>query len=177
MRKIRHRFLDLEIHPDTEILIVGTFNPETAGNPADFFYGRSRNFLWRLLPLALGAGDLKGSSKSEKKAFLEKNKIGFIDLIAEVEVEAGRETDYKDDYIDAKVTAWRNVPAVLKNLRNIRRVCFTRKSFSGVPNIRKQVDEVRVYCRENNIVFQALNTPARIYSEAKQQEWTTFFRD
>lgn len=34
MKKIKHRFLDHQIHPETAILIIGTFNPETSDNNA-----------------------------------------------------------------------------------------------------------------------------------------------
>lgn len=45
MGKVKHRFINHKINPDTEILILGTFNPEAKENEADFFYGRSRNYL------------------------------------------------------------------------------------------------------------------------------------
>ncbi len=67
---VKHRFQSHSIHPATETLIVGTFNPEAEANEADFFYGRSRNFLWRLLPTALGSEDLKGRLKEEKVNFI-----------------------------------------------------------------------------------------------------------
>jgi hypothetical protein len=87
MIKIPHRFLDHQIDPETETLIIGTFNPETANNEAEFFYGRSRNYLWRLLPLAFGEKNLKEHTKQEKLEFIKKHHIDFIDLIEEIEVE------------------------------------------------------------------------------------------
>ena len=48
-----------QISPQTETLILGTFNPETPDNETEFFYGRRRNYLWRLLPSAYGGNDLK----------------------------------------------------------------------------------------------------------------------
>mgnify|MGYP000203195880 CR=1 FL=1 len=54
MKTIKHKFLDHNINPKAEMLFLGTFNPETENNDADFFYGRSRNYLWKLLPLAIG---------------------------------------------------------------------------------------------------------------------------
>ena len=64
MTKIKHRFVDHKIDVNTEILVVGTFNPETPENIADFFYGRQRNFLWTLMPTAFGENSLKGKSIS-----------------------------------------------------------------------------------------------------------------
>lgn len=66
MITVQHRFLDHQINPDTETLIIGTFNPDAADNNADFFYGRSRNYLWRLLPLAYGETDLKEHLNKKK---------------------------------------------------------------------------------------------------------------
>lgn len=51
--RVRHKFLNSwGIHPMTETLVVGTFNPETSND--DFFYGSGRNYLWKILPLAFG---------------------------------------------------------------------------------------------------------------------------
>ena len=59
MKRIKHLLLDYKINPETETLIIGTFNPDTPENDADFFYGRSRNFLWKMLPTAFEEEDLK----------------------------------------------------------------------------------------------------------------------
>jgi len=37
MQLVHHKFCGHKIHPDTETLIIGTFNPETRDNSADFF--------------------------------------------------------------------------------------------------------------------------------------------
>ena len=176
MKIIRHRFLHLPIDAATEILIVGTFNPDTEKNPAEIFYGRSRNFLWRLLPIALGQDDLKSKSVQDKLNFIRDNKIGFIDLVAEVKVDIGSEINYEDRYIDSRVSAWRNVLDDIKKLPRLRKVCFTRKSFSDIPQVKKKIMEVEAFCTKNQIDFQNLSTPSRIYSTDKQAEWSDFFR-
>lgn len=175
--KIKHRFTDHKLHPETEILIVGTFNPETEKNPADFFYGRSRNYLWQLLPLAFNLPSLKGKPKEDKSAFMRQMKIDFIDVVGEIEVDEGSETNYKDDYIDRKITINHDVIKQIKKLKKLRKVCFTRKTFGNIPNIKKEVKKVEDYCKKNQIFFQYLITPARIYDKNKQREWTNFFRD
>jgi len=91
MPLVNHISSSRKIDPNTEILIIGTFNPNTPKNPADFFYGRRQNFLWRLLPLALGENDLKKSTREEKISFIQKHKIDFTDLIDALEVEDGME--------------------------------------------------------------------------------------
>ncbi|MDD2793695.1 MAG: hypothetical protein PHD73_10995 [Sediminibacterium sp.] len=175
MTRIKHRFTDHKINPKTEILVIGTFNPETKANTADFFYGRQRNFLWVLIPAAFNEASLKGKPVDEKKEFIEKHKIGFVDLIVEVDVEAV--ANYDDSYIDGKVTEWRDVIAEISKLKNLKRVCFTRRSFGGIPNMKTKIEAVRHYCEKKKIPFQALTTPARFYSQAKQTEWTGFFKE
>jgi G:T/U-mismatch repair DNA glycosylase len=174
MITVRHRFLDHQINPGTETLIIGTFNPETAANDADFFYGRSRNYLWRLLPTAYGELDLKGASNREKSDFIRKYKIDLTDLIEEIQVEEGQEANYDDSYIDSKVTRWRNIIGIIDSLPNLKRVCFTRKSLSGIPNIKKHLVAIQQHCGNKELHFKALNTPSRFYGEDKQTEWTNF---
>ena len=76
-----HRFLN-ELIPDWEIeyLFVGTFNPEwdsPNGNNANYFYGRSTNDFWYILPQAFGGKNLmdKRSQKETLKDFLKNKKI------------------------------------------------------------------------------------------------------
>lgn len=174
MITVQHRFLNHQINPETEMLIIGTFNPETPDNDAEFFYGRSRNYLWRLLPSAFGETDLKGASKKEKLEFIKQYKINLIDLIEEIQVEEGQDANYYDGYIDNKVTRWRNIIGIIDTLPNLKRVCFTRKTFSDIPDMKKQLDAIQKHCDNKGIPFKALTTPARFYREDKQTEWTNF---
>lgn len=174
MKTIKHKFCDHLIDPNTEMLIIGTFNPDTENNPAEFFYGRNRNFLWRLLATAFNVNDLKGKSKEEKIDFIGTTKIDFIDLIKEVAIEEGHETNYDDAYLDSRVLVWRDIISELKELKKVKKVCFTRKSFSDIPEMRKKIEQIEAYCDNNQIKFQYLTTPARFYRADKQQEWTTF---
>jgi G:T/U-mismatch repair DNA glycosylase len=175
MTKIKHRFIDHPISRQTEILVIGTFNPDTEENKADFFYGRQRNFLWTLIPVAFGETSLKGKAKNEKLQFIEHFKIGFIDLISEVEVE--EVSNYDDSYLDDKVSIWRNVIAEIENLPHIKKVCLTRKSVADIPKMKAKIEEIKSYCEEKNITFQYLTTPARFYRSDKQAEWSKFFND
>lgn len=174
MITVKHRFLNHQISPDTETLIIGTFNPETPDNTAEFFYGRSRNFLWRLLPTAFDEPDLKPASREEKLDFIKKYKLDLIDLIQEIIVEDGQEANYYDGYIDSRVKVWTSVLAELDQLSYLKRVCFTRKTYIDIPCMKKQVDEIKSYCEARGILFKALITPARFYREDKQAEWSEF---
>ncbi|MBC9934090.1 hypothetical protein [Chitinophaga qingshengii] len=174
MAILTHRMKHHRINPETETLIIGTFNPDTDNNLADFFYGRQRNFLWTLIPVALGETSLKGRPKEEKKAFMAKHKIDFIDVISAVDVDEA--TNYQDDYLDNKVTAWTDVISEIDKLPHLKRICLTRRTFGGIPNIKAKVAAIKAHCDEKMIPFQFLTTPARGYHQAKQTEWTHFFR-
>ena len=172
MALIKHKFGNHQINPKTETLVIGTFNPDSEHNPAEFFYGRAKNYLWRLLPTAFNHEDLKGKPTNEKMIFIEANKIDFIDLIAEVNVED--EVNYEDGYLDSRVLKWRDIISELERLKAIKRVCFSRKTFSDIPQMRIQIEKVREFCGRKNIKFEYLVTPSRFYREDKQAEWTRF---
>ena len=174
-KTIRHRMENYSTNLNTEILIVGTFNPETPENIADFFYGRERNFLWRLLPVSFQHQDLKGADKQRKQKFIETKKVDFVDLITAVAVVEGREADYSDAYIDKHVTEWTDVINLIKSLKRLKKVVVTRKTFSDVSNIKGRVEQIRNYCSAHNITFKCLPTPARFYNQSKQETWTKAF--
>lgn len=174
MTRIRHKFIDFPIDPKAELLIIGTFNPDSPNNEAEFFYGRIHNHLWRLLPIAYYLPCMRGSSTEEKIEFCNKNKIGFIDLISEVNVEEGNEDNYSDIYIDSRVTEWNDVIGKMKELKNLKKVCFTRKTFSKIPNIKQKIKAIEETCKQRKIKFSVLISPARYYNDRKQQEWNDF---
>lgn len=174
---VKHRFADHQINPNVEILILGTFNPDTAKNEADYFYGRSRNYLWQIISEAFEVENLKKLPKENKSIFINEKKIDFVDLILEVEIEDGQENNYKDDYIDSRVKKWNDVIGKLAQYKKLKRIGLTRKSFSGIPNIKKRIDEIRNYCTQNNIDFHLLTTPARhpnYYGNRHMEEWINF---
>jgi G:T/U-mismatch repair DNA glycosylase len=172
MHVVRHRFEQHAINPYTELLIIGTFNPETTENTADFFYGRPRNFLWTLVPVAFGDDSLKNTGKKDKLTYLRHRKFDFIDLIAEVHVE--QPGNYADSYIDKNITAWNDIISAAERLQYLNKICFTRKTFSGIPNMKKRIETIKEFCKQKSITFQCLPTPARFYRADKQEEWTKF---
>lgn len=174
MAIVKHRFRNHKINPDTEILIIGTFNPDTPENIADFFYGRQRNFLWTLVPKAFGDESLKGKTREEKLLFINSKSIDFIDLISEVDVD--ETSNYDDDYLDSKVKTWRNVIVEIEQLKKLSKVCFSRKSFSGIPKMKERIESIRLHCEQWGIHFEYLTTPARFYRADKQEEWTKFLK-
>lgn len=175
--KIAHKFLNHNIDPNTETLVIGTFNPDAKNNEADFFYGRSRNYLWKILSTTYKEENLKGVPKTEKLTFIKKNNIDFVDLIEEVGVKEGEEENYFDGYIDDKVTKWKDVKLIINNLNNLKRVCFTRKTFSEIPNMKPHIEAIEQHCHHKRIPFKLLTTPSRYYNEDKQIEWSKFLLD
>lgn len=172
--KIKHKFNNHKISNETKILIIGTFNPNVQENKATFFYGRSHNFLWSLLPKAFGEESLKSKDIEDKFDFMNNNKIDFIDLISEIKVENGQENNYSDDYIDNKVLKWNNLINIIRN-NSIREVYFTRKTFSNIKNIKEKIEEIEKYCNDNGIKFICLTTPARYDNGIKLQKWKKDF--
>ena len=171
---IRHLHYGYAPDPDTEILIIGTFNPGAKSNKADFFYGRPKNHLWTLLTTSFKEHDLKAQTKEKKIGFIRKHKIDFTDLISAISIPHGSETDYRDSFIDDKVTEWNDIISIISDIKNLKKVCFTRKTFSDIPNIKRKIEEVREYCETHGIIFKNMITPARIYSKEKQEEWSNF---
>jgi len=175
MTIIKHKFLEHKINSNTEILIIGTFNPSTDKKEYDFFYGRPHNFLWQLLPIAFGKESLKKKLLNEKLNFISENEIDFIDLIQEVNVEDEQKANYEDKYIDNKAK-WRDVISEIQDLKNLKKICFTRETYSGIPQMKKRIEEVQKFCESKDIKFKRLKSPARFPSKYKQEEWTTFFK-
>ncbi len=176
MKIIKHKFRDNKIHEKTEVLIIGTFNPDVENNDANYFYSRSKNYLWRILPFCFSEKDLKEEGKEEKIKFIEKHKISFIDLFQEINVEENIKMNFSDTFLESKINSckWTDIIFTIKNNPLINKVCFTRKSFSGIPEIKNSIQLVENYCNKNNIKFEYLVTPARFYSENKLNLWKTF---
>lgn len=175
MVTIKHKFRDFENYTDIEILILGTFNPDADDNNAEFFYGRGRNYLWNLLPKVFKHEELKTSSYLDKVSFIQINKIGFLDIIQEVEMESGNETNYADSFIDRRVTKWTDFEVFINKYSAIKKVYFTRKTFSGIPNMEERIGLIKKICQSRNIGFFILPTPARFENQEKLNEWKEMF--
>jgi G:T/U-mismatch repair DNA glycosylase len=170
MPVILHKFREHQVSPNTEILILGTFNPDIPDGP-DFFYGRPRNFLWHLLPHCWGLSSLKESSLSSKQKFMTAYKIDFADLIHALDIPEGEESNVDDAFIDSHVNQWKDIKGIIDNLPNLKAVYFTRKTFNGIPNMRGQVNLIAEHCKQKNIRICKLDTPARFFSPEKEQQW------
>ncbi|HQF09432.1 MAG TPA: hypothetical protein PKX62_15065 [Spirochaetota bacterium] len=179
MITIKHRFRDFKNKENIEMLILGTFNPESVDEEEkkiEIFYGRTRNHLWDLLPKAVNQPGLKDKPVDVQLKFIENYKIGFVDIIKEIKVDIGQEKNYSDNYIDDKVVKWTDIEEIIHQYPKIKKVYFTRKTFNGIPNIKKQIDIIKAACSSNNIKFFCLPTPARFINNKKLIEWKNNFQ-
>lgn len=170
MPTILHKFRDHQVAADTEILILGTFSGDTEEG-TDFFYGRSRTFLWHLLPQCWDQDPLKDAGLEQKRKFMTERKIDFADLIHAIDVPYGEEKNVDDSFIDSQATEWKDIISIMESLSNLKAVYFTRKTFNGIPNTRRQLNPVIEYCRQKDIRICKLETPAKFYSPEKLQQW------
>lgn len=174
--RIEHKFLKSYPLEGKKILIIGTFNPATICNPADFFYSRTRNFFWELLPAMFNKGSFKDKTREEKIEFLKRHDIELTDLILFADIEERYLGEYGDDKLSVPEEGW-NTAYILEYLQkgNTKEVYFTRKSFQGVKKIEEQIKKIEAYCQENQIKFRYLPTPARFSREGKIAEWKKAF--
>jgi hypothetical protein len=61
--------------------------------------------------------------------------------------------------------------AVVDQLPKLKAVYFTRKTFNGIPNIKSEVMKLAKHCHSKQIRMCKLDTPARHFSDEKQQQW------
>lgn len=173
--RVQHKFLDIYPIQGKKILIIGTFNPDVACNDAKFFYGRAKNFFWRLLPEVFGKESLKGDVQKQKE-FIKEHDIELSDLILSVEMSQEDICSYGDDKLTNVIEY--NTHKIIKSLSKGRteEVYFTRKSFDKrVQKIRDEIYKIKEFCNKNGIKFRFLPTPSRFYNEKKLQEWKSVF--
>jgi len=167
-----HKFRNHELSKDTKILIIGTFHPDI-DNGADFFYSRSRNYLWTILPACYKQPNLKGADLTLKLEFMRNFKIDFIDIIESLaNLPVGQENNYADDFIDSYIHKWKDVETIINSLNDLKWVYFTRKTFKNIPNIEKRISEIRSHCQKIGIRFCFLDTPSRFVNQNKILNWT-----
>lgn len=167
---ILNKFKDRQPDPQTEILILGTFSPDTPAAP-DFYFGRSRNYLWHMLPICFGLPPMKDAPLKRKLEFMSAQKLDFADLIRSIEVAEDEAEHLDEDLFDPHVHEWNDITAIIDSLPALKAVYFTRKTFNGIPNIRAQMTHIAGHCKSKGIRICKLDTPARHYSEEKQQQW------
>lgn len=174
---VEHKFRNHLIDSSTEILIIGTFNPNVNGNNVTFYYGRPRNYLWKYLPLAFNEECLKGQNDVEKFNFMEAYKVDFIDLIKLIDIENGQELNFDDNYLDNVVEEWNDILLQIGRLKKLKKIIFTRSTFNGITNIYKKLLEIENYCDENEIEIIRMISPARFWRQDRQNIWNNFINN
>lgn len=169
-RTLYNKFNTHQVQPDTEILLLGTFTHDHP-HSGDFFFGRPRNFLWHLLPVCFKHIPLKDAPLKAKQEFMAKHHIDFTDVISVLEVPFSDDENMEDDFIDSHAHTFTDLIALVDSLPKLKAVYFTRKTFNGIPNIKAAVNKLAVHCQHKQIRMCKLDTPARHFSDEKQQQW------
>lgn len=186
-----HRFINKLIPKwEIEYLFIGTFNPiwNNANNNVDYFYGRSKNQFWCILPNVFNSPCLIVKTKNEKIEFCKSHKIGITDIIKSIP-NADEDNDYhkelifsyKDTDIESKNNDVSNfdiefnTTTIIKLIENnpIKGVFFTRSTFQDIPQIRKQWNIIK-QCQKNKFITGALLSPAQYFKygvKDKIEKW------
>jgi uncharacterized UPF0160 family protein len=98
-------------------------------------------------------------------------KIDFADIIDTLEVPEEEENNLDDTFIDNHASEWKNINNIIDGLPNLKAVYFTRKTFNGIANAKIQIVQISTYCKQKNIRFCKLETPAKYYDDTKQKQW------
>ena len=132
---IPHKHRDYVNNNDIEVLFLGTFNPVTTFNDSTFFYGRSHNYFWKLMPVAFVGNSLKNSADDIKKSYLIKNKIGLLDMISSVKVNDEQELkSYGDAQLDRSYPQWNeDIFKLIDACQNLKTIFLREKHFKGFP--------------------------------------------
>ncbi len=134
------------------------------------------------MSVIFGEKCLRYSEEEEKEDFIKRHKIDFADLIEEIDIAAQYLSSYKDITLDENWNAakCKNIPQEISHLNKLKKVCFTRKTFQHIPNIRKKVEELERWCKNHEIEFRSLPTPAnyaKVDAQKRFEEWKAFFKE
>lgn len=131
----------LDFEPLT--LIVGTFNPSWPDdNPAEWFYGRTRNnYLWDVLPRLHDAQlNLRSAAPAGWKQFCHAHRVALTDIISAITDADEQNPAHREilrTYLDATIAqhfgtfGFTDLEAILADHPTIRSVYLTRQP--GIP--------------------------------------------
>lgn len=182
----RHRFYDSLI-PDWEIeyLFVGTFNPEWNYNnaqQADYFYGRSRNNFWCILPRVFGGESLKRVELNIKLEYIIKKKIGITDLVINIQNASRASIDDRNkltkgfsdivlNQYDLEFNTSNILKLIEKNKSTLKGVFLTRSTLNGINQIATEWNIIVNHCNKYSIHTDRLLTPSRGGCLSKAEIW------
>jgi len=158
-------------------LIIGTFNPEHDWHPtnmANYFYGRRRNYLWKILPRFAGLDSIAHADVDAQIVFLDNHKIALTDLLIRIndadldnEEHVRRIRTVLDDELERFTNFEWNTPHIQTYLaaNDIQTVYFTKlgKPLAGLVDddtFEGQMRKIELTCLELGIPSYRLHTPS-----------------
>lgn len=174
-----HLLGDQSLIPSWKVntLIIGTFNPETIWHPqnaAQYFYGRTKNYLWKILPQFVGADAIPHADVAAQMEFLKQHNIGLTDLLIRINDAEIENPDHVtkirtvlDDQIEQfNVFEW-NTSFIMDYITNndIQAIYFTKLGNPNQININPQTFEAQIReienrCSDLEIPSYRLHTPS-----------------
>jgi hypothetical protein len=154
---------------EADTLIIGTFNPEkdwVLNNPANYFYGRPRNYLWKSLPVFACNNPIHRQDVNEQISFLTNRRIALTDLLisindADITIpdHIRRIRSFKDSDLNIFQEFHWNTTGIINYIQNkgISVVCFTK--IGGDFPFGRQITAIENYCNLNNVINFRLHTP------------------
>ncbi|SIT90518.1 hypothetical protein [Pontibacter indicus] len=181
-------FCDRQIATNSNILIIGTFNPSDAScekeNTANWFYGRNQSKFWRYFPTALTGDSLHpndgidGHPQIWKKYCID-NDIVIIDLIKSININdilpnfGDREVNCKINH-DLSNTEYFDIDLAFNGITFIKVIYSLTWTDNYIPRLKRIRDIINRKLLENNCI-QNVNqikyclTPSR---NDAQTSWT-----
>ncbi|MBK6331074.1 MAG: hypothetical protein IPF62_11370 [Bacteroidetes bacterium] len=162
-------------------LIIGTFNPENAWmatNSALYFYGRPRNYFWKVLPCFTVSNPIPDPAINRlninaQRDFLISNKVALTDLlinILDADITRADHRQWIKSFKDADLQRFSkfewNTDHIIKQIQDeqVTHVYFTRL---GTPNanvainsFENQMRIIEKYCNSKEIINKRLYTPS-----------------
>ena len=164
------------INDDTNKLIIGTIPPyrlctnELNENDINFYYGSKDNYFWNIMKFLDNKEskdknlnnyvDIKISNIVECKKFLDKNKIGIIDIVKECyhELNDKNKPLASDDALQDIVPIELNT--ILKKYDKITTLfCTSRKVLTFL----NKYYSVKINIKENTIIFKDIGKTYKLY--------------
>ncbi len=162
---------------NVDTLIIGTFNPDNIFHPnntALYFYGRKKNYFWKILPVFINNNLISIENPQNQIEFLKKYKIGLTDLLIEV-----RDADLNNNdhisriktVLDSKLEGFNeliwNTNYIKKYIldKNVKSVYFSLLGKNSKVNFAQntfefQMRDIEKFCKVNKIKSTRLFTPS-----------------
>jgi hypothetical protein len=158
-------------------LIVGTFNPEIKFHPknaANYFYGRRRNYFWKILPKFCGLPSIPHDDIEAQIKFLKKEGIGLTDLLVSIndaDVNNPKHIERIQTVLDRDIETFTdftwNTPHIISLIetRQVKAVYFTKLGIRYGGDLRVDTFEFQMrviegFCDLKGILCHRLFTPS-----------------